>query len=364
MISINQNYLYPLIRYARRRSSTFFERGHKENRIPLTLDQMVEILIETVKKKTIWQKNDYCFIKTKVRSNEAFMLFPQARLALVFSKLAQQHSNKTYLEYAEGFAKYLIAFQDNNGLFRFHKPVWSPKDEGIMTFLAIISLVTVYQHTGNPLFLSAAVKAGENARALLYDRNSGYIHTLGHTYWCINVSAAASHAYDLLYLSTKKEEYLDWARDGVEFVQNSINKDNFFPYSAIQNSIYLVSYHAIDMYYLYQYEQNHPNKETKKILDRALAGLLTKVRSDGSIKEEELPYYAYVNSVAVSFLMVKLYKITDIEHKVINYLNKFFTTEKMYIFSQNHKLYDGHYKDFYENIVSEVLLWLIEAKEE
>lgn len=278
-----------------------FEVRQPANSETLDTPRLIEKLNNIV--DAFWEeKNDIGYIKTDIKSEQAYSLAAQAYLCHAYIHLAKTTGQDKFTKRAVSLGNYLAQHQEETGLFLFHNFPGKPQDEGPATFSSIITLSDLFEHTQNEQYLCSAIKAGNAAREFLFKEMKGYIHTIGQSSWCPNVSITATEAYWCLFQLTKEEKYEIWTRDGLANALCRMAPNGMFPYSEHRRDIYITVYQAYILWILlWLKETGLSGTIIKEKVDKGLEYLGSLCRDDGSLIEPEMPeVYAYSHSVAAS----------------------------------------------------------------
>lgn len=257
-----------------------------------------------------------------------------------------------YLKKADELGQYLLKHQERNGLFLSNCNPKGRQDEGIATFWAEIQLVELYKCTRNKQYLDSIISAIESSRKFLFYKNIGYVHTMGDTTWTTNANIAAAYANLLTYKETGTIQYLQWAREAVIQTIRWQQSNGLFLYSQGRQSIYISVYHTLVTLFLMLYNKHDPVPEISTVINRALIYQKNLERLDGSIKEPDLKYYSFCTSVGISITLNTLINDYEKVSKSINFLNKFFSKNNMYVYYKDNKIYNNNRKIDVNNYIA------------
>lgn len=352
------------IRKAWLRLSSELERGHEAERHFLSVEDLVTKLESFL--EPLWTDKDpsgrptHKHIRTGEYDSDGHYLHAQTRGCQAFQNLYLATKENDYLAKAQCLADYLVTHQEENGLFFAHRTLGYPRDEGIATYWAVVTLVNMSKLSSDHAYLEAAIRGGDAGRLYLFGESYGYAHTIGQEFWTPNASAVASLAYKLLYEATSEERYHAYVADGLKHVVGHLNEEGMFEYCEKRTSIYLSSYHALVTYFLFLFKGSQWDEafSVSSAFQRSLGFLEKLTQKDGSIIEPDVKYESFVLSVAISAAVYTKIGKHGVANELIVFLCRFFTSNRFYLFQRQNRLYYGRFRPFYNYFIGSVLEWL------
>jgi hypothetical protein len=299
-------------------------------------------------------------IRTKEYNRGGHYLHAQTRGCQAFQNLHLATGDESYLEKARSLSDYLVAHQEQNGLFLTHRKAGYPQDEGIGTYWAAVTLANMHRLCPDGGYLEAAIRAGEAGRRDLFGEGYGYVHTLGQTFWTPNASAVACLAYKLLYEATSEERYREYVADGLKHAFGYLDSEGMFPYCETRKSIYFSSYHALVAYFALLFRGSEWDEQfsISSVFDKSLSFLENLVREDGSVMEPDAKYGSFVLSTAICAAIYAKLGRRDAVDRLCAFLGTFLTSDGLYLFQKNGRLYSGRLKSFSDYFTASVLEWV------
>jgi len=346
------------------RLSSELEKGHEAERHFLSVEDLV-IRLESFL-EPLWTNKDpsgrptHRHIRTGEYDSSGHYLHAQSRTCQAFQDLYLATREIGYMAKAQSLADYLVTHQEENGLFLAHRKSGYPRDEGIATYWAVVTLINMSRLSGDHAYLDAAIRGGDAGRVHLFGESYGYAHTIGQKFWTPNASGGASLAYKLLYEATSEERYHTYVTDGLKHVVGHLNEEGMFEYCEKRTSIYLSSYHALVTYFLFLFKGSQWDEafSVSDAFQRSLGFLEELTQKDGSIIEPDVKYESSALSLAISAAVYTKIGKHAVANKLIAFLGRFFTSNRFYLFEKQNKLYYGRFRPFYNYFVGSVLAWL------
>ena len=343
---------------------TRLEKGAVLSNSPVSLDEALDSVWSFIKSNLTDRDPNGSrvplHLKTQCKSRRAHTLRAQTNLFLALENFSPK--NFAALELQESLANYLVAKQENNGLFLYHHGgALKDKGEGPATNWTIIALVKAYEKFNRKEYLEAAVRAADGAAKYMYNEHRGFIHTVGQDFWCPNISVTFGYANQLLFEKTYEDRFKSWAAGGLKHTLAYQKENGLFPYFQTRQIVYLSLYQAHIIYFLNLLNKGlYSEWDVESSMRSGLSFLKSLINDDGSIAEPDLKHHStYIISQATC-TKVFLYNGMENEYRqCLGFLLTMLSPPGPFIYiSAAGKGCFGDKKSQTDLVFSEVLYWL------
>lgn len=340
----------------------YLYRKVKSNSMELGEQEMISLMLHWIERKYTVIDKDKIAYKTKMKSPDGFNTAAQARMILNNAKLFKFSKDQRYFEYTIKIANYLLSRKRYNGLIPYNNRPYYPVDEGIPTYQTILALVELYRLTGVEKYLNDAISLADISRNLLFDKSTGYTHTLGQDFWCTNASALASYSLLELYNQTNDVRYIEWIAEETQIFNLAQRNDGFFSYSQKYPGVFIYSYHNLSLYYLakilsHSRLQDILGDKIMKVKKNA-ADAITRKYDTFSFTEENKSY-SYIISMVTAYAYFKFAEDSDRVRILRNKISQFFTESSFYLYERQLDLFRGYNDNYKDILATEILYWLM-----